>query len=469
MRMTADASEGSTLEASFGSSTPNPRPEQCEKARIAASSAAGQDGGAWAAQQLLQLYEAVAASVEVHQPLVGRRFYGPGHLFASAAGACKIEVDAQAKRIVDRFRSLRAILDSRVRLARTSATRHQQSQQQYGPGASSWTPSQLDAVLSELAVLSSRTELYLEICFSQVLSQIGQLPIAKGGGSGRRSAFAELFQLASADATCAALNRAADVAEAQLIGALRIPSRPRISLSGWGVSRQSAGPQTPAGIRHTSGAGRGTREKLLSCLQAMDRWFGRKLWPRIVNEGVECLTEILAAGLSHVITEEELLAYEASDPGWRRPAFALANWLTDSSACCCRRCLTPCCKVSVLASCVLRAEKLIARKTVQQAGGTAADRPEGPLFWPPASAPGPLGVSEIDWPGLSQTRHAAGSREPGRADRLAGPNLSWPGELTPAERARHVLALRVDFRQDDVRETAVVDFVNMVAVWTLQN
>uniref|UniRef100_A0A1I8G969 Conserved oligomeric Golgi complex subunit 4 n=1 Tax=Macrostomum lignano TaxID=282301 RepID=A0A1I8G969_9PLAT len=622
MRMTADASEGSTLEASFevlhkseavlkdivhkqfdlavqrqdrasierffkifpllnlhqagleklGGYLGGCLREQCEKARIAASSAAGQDGGAWAAQQLLQLYEAVAASVEVHQPLV-ETFYGPGHLFGLLQ-VLQNEVDAQAKRIVDRFRSLRD-LDSRVRLARTSATRHQQSQQQYGPGSQAQMmyqqqqqqsqqldAKQLDAVLSELAVLSSRTELYLRFVSRRCLTDWAAADSKGGGGGGgaasgaadsesesveqrrqrklddflgkcavtrciqklvdeyclleehfMREMLAKAVALdsgvggsdptdtrladdaffilkkclrravstGSADATCAALNRAADVAEAQLIGALRsrlgrgFPSGWVQDAFGSKASVEEARQAYLAALNcaeacrgnlrdlrrllesdTTTGAGRRDREKLLSCLQAMDAGLGEAL-AAIVNEGVECLTEIslrpqvkqiLAplSNVSHVITEEELLAYEASDP-WVEAACLRIGQLADGF----QRLLLPPLFDTLLQSLagelVLRAEKLIARKQFNRLGGLQLDREVRSLA-ACLSARAAWSVRD-KLARLSQTAMLLGLES---LDELTAcwsdSVMAW--RLTPAE-VRHMLALRVDFRQDDVR------------------
>uniref|UniRef100_A0A1I8FRG5 Conserved oligomeric Golgi complex subunit 4 n=1 Tax=Macrostomum lignano TaxID=282301 RepID=A0A1I8FRG5_9PLAT len=279
--------------------------EQCEKARIAASSAAGQDGGAWAAQQLLQLYEAVAASVEVHQPLV-ETFYGPGHLFGLL-----------------------------------------QSQQQYGPGS--------QAQMNVPAAAATETG-WNEYCFirraascAEMLAKAVALDSGVGGSDPTDTRLADdaFFILkkclrravstgsADADATCAALNG----------GQQTTPSGSKASVE---EARQAACRGNLRDLRRLlesdtlAGWGGGTREAAECCLQAMDAGLGEALAAigergcRVSEQRSRCrpqVKQILAplSNVSHVITEEELLAYEASDPGWRRPAFALANWLTDSS------------------------------------------------------------------------------------------------------------------------------------------
>jgi len=116
------------------------------------------------ADTLTLLLEGVARILEIHQPLV-ETYYGPGHLL-QVVEYLQIECDRQANQILSEFRRAR-LLDKQIRqvseaLANNSVRVH----------SDKCDPRNLDIVLGELTLLSSRTELYFRFIRRRVSSDL---------------------------------------------------------------------------------------------------------------------------------------------------------------------------------------------------------------------------------------------------------------------------------------------------------
>ncbi|GFO20693.1 conserved oligomeric Golgi complex subunit 4 [Plakobranchus ocellatus] len=105
------------------------------------------------ADTLTLLFEGLARVVEIHQPLV-ETYYGPGRLF-SLLSILQRECDRQARKIFESFKGQRDY-HSKVKQVKQSMTASKQA-----PVESRADPKDLDILLSEMVLLSSRSELYL--------------------------------------------------------------------------------------------------------------------------------------------------------------------------------------------------------------------------------------------------------------------------------------------------------------------
>nr|CAG4646891.1 EOG090X02VY [Megafenestra aurita]SVE92281.1 EOG090X02VY [Megafenestra aurita] len=124
------------------------------------------------ADALTVLLESVARIVEIHQPLV-ETYYGPGRLL-QVVEHLQPECDKQANQILAEFRRSRQ-LDKQIRLVTETMTSSRQefSYSLFGKVLSEkCDPRILDAVLAELTLLSSRTELYLSFMRRRILSDL---------------------------------------------------------------------------------------------------------------------------------------------------------------------------------------------------------------------------------------------------------------------------------------------------------
>ncbi|CAH1779240.1 unnamed protein product [Owenia fusiformis] len=104
------------------------------------------------ADTITMLYESIARLVEVHQPLV-ETYYGPGRMF-SLMKYIQSACDREARKIIEEFKS-----------ARQYQAKVQSIEQSFMLNKSSTTeriePKQLDVLLVEMTLLNSRTELFL--------------------------------------------------------------------------------------------------------------------------------------------------------------------------------------------------------------------------------------------------------------------------------------------------------------------
>jgi len=97
------------------------------------------------------LFESIARVVEIHQPLV-EGYYGPGKLFLFLQ-ILQAECDRQARKIFENFKNRRGY-DAKMKQVRQNLGSNKQ-------GIERLDPRELDVLLSEMVLLSSRSELYL--------------------------------------------------------------------------------------------------------------------------------------------------------------------------------------------------------------------------------------------------------------------------------------------------------------------
>jgi len=98
------------------------------------------------ADTLTLLFEGVARTVDIHQPLI-ETYYGPGRLF-TVFGMLQSECDRQAARVFAEFRRRRNVSDKVGKV--TSVTKE----------AAKLQARELDAVLGEMTLLQARVEMY---------------------------------------------------------------------------------------------------------------------------------------------------------------------------------------------------------------------------------------------------------------------------------------------------------------------
>lgn len=116
------------------------------------------------ADSLTLLVEGVARILEIHQPLV-ETYYGPGHLL-QVVEYLQPECDRQANQILAEFRRTRQ-LDKQIRqVSEATANSNVRSQ------IDKCDPRNLDVVLGELTLLSSRTELYFRFIRRRISSDL---------------------------------------------------------------------------------------------------------------------------------------------------------------------------------------------------------------------------------------------------------------------------------------------------------
>ncbi|XP_076808294.1 conserved oligomeric Golgi complex subunit 4-like [Clavelina lepadiformis] len=117
------------------------------------------------ADVLTLLFEGIARTVEKQQPLV-ETYYGPGKLFILIK-QIQMQCDRQTKIILDEFKKVRKLTE----------TAHMVQRSMYATGKKSEEAMKLDArnlepLLSEVTVISSRTELYLRFLKRRVQADI---------------------------------------------------------------------------------------------------------------------------------------------------------------------------------------------------------------------------------------------------------------------------------------------------------
>nr|CAG4636851.1 EOG090X02VY [Ceriodaphnia reticulata]SVE72827.1 EOG090X02VY [Ceriodaphnia reticulata] len=115
------------------------------------------------ADALTVLLENVARIVEIHQPLV-ETYYGPGRVL-QVVEHLQSECDRQANQILAEFRRSRQ-LDKQIRLVSEMLSSNGKVSNE------KCDPRTLDAVLAELTLLSSRTELYLRFIRKRIASDL---------------------------------------------------------------------------------------------------------------------------------------------------------------------------------------------------------------------------------------------------------------------------------------------------------
>ncbi|XP_070191423.1 conserved oligomeric Golgi complex subunit 4-like [Littorina saxatilis] len=133
------------------------------------------------ADTITLLFEGIARVVEIHQPLV-ETYYGPGRLLGMLQILQK-ECDRQSRKIMEQFKSRRQY----ERLAKL--VQQSMAMQQKQTGAEKLDPRELDVVLSEMALMSARAELYSRFMRRRAL---GDLEMEVPDEEGRRGRIAEV-------------------------------------------------------------------------------------------------------------------------------------------------------------------------------------------------------------------------------------------------------------------------------------
>nr|CAG4643799.1 EOG090X02VY [Lepidurus arcticus] len=119
------------------------------------------------ADALTLLLESVARTIEINQPLV-ETYYGPGRIMV-VFGILQEECDKQANHIWTEFRRSRG-LERRVRQVSDWLA---YNDQKLGPNmGEKLDPRELDTLLAELTLLSSRSELYLRFLRRRITSDL---------------------------------------------------------------------------------------------------------------------------------------------------------------------------------------------------------------------------------------------------------------------------------------------------------
>ncbi|CAL1534730.1 unnamed protein product [Lymnaea stagnalis] len=114
------------------------------------------------ADMLTLLFESIARAVEIHQPLV-ETYYGPGRLFPLLSILQK-ECDRQSRKIFENFKTHRDY-SGKVR-------RVQQNLSTVKTSMDKLDPKELDVLLSEMVLLSSRSELYLRFMRRRAIGDV---------------------------------------------------------------------------------------------------------------------------------------------------------------------------------------------------------------------------------------------------------------------------------------------------------
>ncbi|XP_055955306.1 conserved oligomeric Golgi complex subunit 4 [Patella vulgata] len=105
------------------------------------------------ADTIIMLLEGIARTVEVHQPLV-ETYYGPGKLIVLLKILQK-ECDRQVRKVIEKFKQSREY-DKKVRLVQTSLISQKQNSLE-----NRLDPMEVDLLLSEIVLINNRSELYL--------------------------------------------------------------------------------------------------------------------------------------------------------------------------------------------------------------------------------------------------------------------------------------------------------------------
>ncbi|XP_055952685.1 conserved oligomeric Golgi complex subunit 4-like isoform X2 [Argiope bruennichi] len=108
------------------------------------------------------LFEGIARIIEIHQPLV-ETYYGPGRLF-SVIEVIQKECDRQIKRVLDEFKVTREFFKKSSSLQQMNRTPYRTTDR--------LDPKELDSLLAEITILSTRSQLYLRFIRRRVLGDI---------------------------------------------------------------------------------------------------------------------------------------------------------------------------------------------------------------------------------------------------------------------------------------------------------
>lgn len=114
------------------------------------------------ADTLTLLFEAVARVIEIHQPLV-ETYYGPGRMLTFVVLLQK-ECDRQTRSVIDHFKKNREF-EAKVK-------RVQQSLSPRAAASEKIDPKELDVLLGEITLIGSRTELYLRFIKRRVMGDL---------------------------------------------------------------------------------------------------------------------------------------------------------------------------------------------------------------------------------------------------------------------------------------------------------
>ncbi|GFT96598.1 conserved oligomeric Golgi complex subunit 4 [Nephila pilipes] len=108
------------------------------------------------------LFEGIARIIEIHQPLV-ETYYGPGRLF-SVIEVIQKECDRQIKRVLDEFKVQREFYKKSSSLQQMNRTPYRTTDR--------LDPKELDSLLAEITILSTRSQLYLRFIRRRIMGDI---------------------------------------------------------------------------------------------------------------------------------------------------------------------------------------------------------------------------------------------------------------------------------------------------------
>ena len=126
------------------------------------------------ADTLTLLFESIARAVEIHQLLV-ETYYGPGKLFLFLQ-ILQSECDRQARKVFEHFKTHRGYTAKMKQVQQNLSSRAQPTEK--------LDPRDIDVLLSEMVLLSSRSELYLRFMKRRAVGDI-EASLAKQGREGQ--------------------------------------------------------------------------------------------------------------------------------------------------------------------------------------------------------------------------------------------------------------------------------------------
>ncbi|KAI0235623.1 Conserved oligomeric Golgi complex subunit 4 [Lamellibrachia satsuma] len=115
------------------------------------------------ADTLTLLFEGIARVVEIHQPLV-ETYYGPGRMFTMMQYLQK-ECDRQSRKIIDHFRKQRNL---ELKLQQVQQSLFHRTL----PSAEKIDPKELDPLLAEVTLLNARAELYTRFVRRRIMNDL---------------------------------------------------------------------------------------------------------------------------------------------------------------------------------------------------------------------------------------------------------------------------------------------------------
>ena len=127
------------------------------------------------ADTLTLLFEGIARTVEIHQPII-ETYYGPGRLLRVMT-LLQAECDRQTDRIVTEFRKKRGVNEKRKRVKEALYSGGLVSGSAGGTSTDTTqkvSVKDLDVVLNEMTLLQSRTELYYKFVRKRVMVRISR-------------------------------------------------------------------------------------------------------------------------------------------------------------------------------------------------------------------------------------------------------------------------------------------------------